>query len=479
MKKNTLSYLIAALSGALIMQTAYGFNPRWGTTDSTGSTGNTDTSTPVQTPDTGSDSGSGTGSTRPPAVEEYEPVTNQYVYKGISPSNAQHTDSAHFRIYHNGSGVANISQGNLDVTLAHLEAAYNQFVVDGGFRSPGLSVHSDRGPAYKLNVYPQAYMNAGGVMLYDYRAGLSYLEVLSSQLTIPRVTVHEYGHSLALASKTWVDQGRTGAWWETVANWVADTYLNSPYYEDVQKRYGLAAPSTIIDLNKVIGQSNMMIVSDQNYYEAWPFLTYLTSNPDKFPGLGKNAVRDMLKSHSGNNETPLHVLERVASSTKVQRILGRYWAHMAYMDIGHPRAQQLFFNSRSRLNFANLDSIGNQTYRVKSNRQPQYGGANINPLTVNGNGTVSVDVTNLGNGLRESNFTATLAIRARNGSVRYVDLPNGSGQAVVNSDEEVSLVVANTPDTLYQYDAFRSTSSSPEMKGLNYQVKLTGATPAR
>ena len=62
--------------------------------------------------------------------------------------------------------------------------------------------------------------------------------------------------------------------------------------------------------------------------------------------------------------------------------------------------------------------------------------------------------------------------------MRYVDLPNGSGQATVASGEEASLVVVNTPNTLYQYDAFQTTASSPEAIGLNYQVQITGATPA-
>ena len=66
-----------------------------------------------------------------------------------------------------------------------------------------------------------------------------------------------------------------------------------------------------------------------------------------------------------------------------------------------------------------------------------------------GNGDVSVQVTNLGNGLPESNLTATLSIRSSDGSVRYVDLPNGSGQATIGAGEEASLVVVNTPDTLY------------------------------
>jgi hypothetical protein len=91
---------------------------------------------------------------------------------------------------------------------------------------------------------------------------------------------------------------------------------------------------------------------------------------------------------------------------------------------------------------------------------------------------MSVQIKNLGNGLPESNFTATLSIRASDGNVRYVDLPGGASEATVASNEEASLVVVNTPDMLYQYDAFATTATSPESIGLNYQVQLTGLTPA-
>jgi hypothetical protein len=158
-----------------------------------------------------------------------------------------------------------------------------------------------------------------------------------------------------------------------------------------------------------------------NYYQAWPFLTYLTNNPDGYSGLGPTALRDMFREHDGNNETPLHVLERVASPVEVQTIVGRYWARMAYLDIGHQQAQEAFFRSRGSLNLANLDSSGNQTWRVKAARQPRYFGANIIPLTAAGD--VSVQVTS------SAAFTATLAIRASSGAVRYVDLSDGSGQA--------------------------------------------------
>ena len=79
-------------------------------------------------------------------------------------------------------------------------------------------------------------------------------------------------------------------------------------------------------------------------------------------------------------------------------------------------------------------------------------GANIIPLKASG-GSVSVEVT------ASAPFGATLAVRAADKSVRYIDL---------------SLVVANTPDTLYLYDPFSPISEVN--RGLDYQVQITGAS---
>lgn len=395
-----------------------------------------------------------------PPASEFRPST-------VGGAGGAFKESDHFRVYGSGAGV--------DTALKLLESAHKCFVEDWCWRSPGLSVHSNNGPYYKFNTYAVATLgNAAGVMKYDARAGISYLQVLTRSLGEARVTVHEFGHALTLTEHGWVDQTRTGAWWETIANWVADTFVTSPFCADARKAFNIPTGRSIIDLNKVIGQSNMMLVSNQNHYEAWPFFTYLTNNPDNFPGLGKNTILEMFRKHTRKNETPLHVLEKVAAPTKVQTIVGRYWARMAYLDIGHPQAQEAFFAARARLNFANLDAAGAGTWRVKANRRPAYGGSNIIPLRASGE--VSVKVTNLGNGRAESNFTATLAIRGAGNAVRYVDLPNGAGTATVAAGEEASLVVANTPNTLYQYDAFKATAV--ELAGLNYQVQLTGATPA-
>jgi hypothetical protein len=425
--------------------------------------------------DAGTDAGGDAQDAGPSKPEEQEPACelpdpSAFVPNpNVGPAGAQFTDSEHFRVYGNPSGAPQ--------ALKHLEAAHTCFVEDWCFRSTGLSVHPNNPTYYKTNIHSVASLgSAAGVMQYDARAGLSYLEVVHRSLADPRVTIHEYGHALTLSEYRWVDQTRTGAWWETVANWVADTYLTSRHCERARTLHGIAEGATLINLGRVISQSHLLIVSTQNYYEAWPFLTYLTENPDGYPGLGRMAVLNLFRNHPRNNETPLHVLERVAAPVRVQTILGRYWARMAYLDIGHPKAQQLFLSSRRSLDFASLEAVGNQTYRVKADRRPAYGGANIIPLS--GSGPIRVEVTNLGNGRSESNFTATLAIRESNGRVRYVDLPDGKGQANVASGEEASLVVVNTPNTLYQYDAFQTTASSPESIGLNYQVRMEGARPA-
>ena len=385
----------------------------------------------------------------------------------VGGGGSQFTDSAHFRIY-GASGAA------ADGAIKNLEAAYSCFVETLCWRSSGLSIKdtADDGPYHKMNIYAVGSLTgAAGVMSSEAGPGHAFLRVVTSYLAQPQVTVHEYGHALTYYEKGWIDQMPTGAWWETVANFVADTYMTSPLCADARQKFGISEGNTLIDLNKVIGDSFQVIVDGSertgNYYQAWPFLTFLTNNPDRYPGLGSTGLRDMFRQHARNNETPLHVLARVAAPTKVQTVVGRYWARMAYLDIGHKKAQDAFMARRGSLNFANLDAAGASMWKVKAGRQPRYMGANIIPLTASG--AVTVKVTS------SAAFTATLAIRASSGAVRYVDLADGAGQATLAGGEEASLVVVNTPAALIQYDPF--TISGDAARGLDYTVQLTGATP--
>lgn len=109
---------------------------------------------------------------------------------------------------------------------------------------------------------------------------------------------------------------------------------------------------------------------------------------------------------------------------------------------------------------------------MKSARQPQYLGASIIPLTTSGAATVEVKVSAAGG----KPFTATLAVRDTSTSeTRYVDVAaDGTGSAEVADGEEVSLVVANTPAALLQYDPFKLDGDA--QAGLDYTVTISGAT---
>ncbi|KAH6873826.1 hypothetical protein B0T10DRAFT_533218 [Thelonectria olida] len=388
----------------------------------------------------------------------------------VGPGGSSFVDSAHFRVYD-----AEAAAGK--AALQMLEGAYECFVTKLNWRSSGLSYNSntDNGPWYKTNIYSVSTLEgAAGVMHSDMDLGYGYLDVVKEYLTYTGVTVHEYGHALHYHQKTWVNQGRTGAWWETLANWVADTFATSDLCAEARENHGQSVGSTEIELAKVIGDSHQVIVDGStdtgNYYQAWPFFTYLTNNPDNFAGLGSDTLRQLMLQYTvDSNETPLHTLARVSTNATVGQIVGRYWAHMAYVDIGHATAQELFFNQRESINFANLDSQGSGSYKVKSARQPRYMGSNIIPLTTSGAATVKVKVT------AEGEYVATLAVRNKtSGSVRYITLASGSGSAAVTASEEISLIVANAPAKPILYDGFNL--SDEVSKGLDYTVTISGAT---
>ncbi len=416
----------------------------------------------------------------------------------VGPGGTRFRDYPHFRVY----GAPNDSIA--DAAARMLESAYACFVDDLGWRSTGLSFNTDAdtGPWYKVNVYrvddiPGAAANTGT----DQATGLSFLNVVTKYLTEPTITVHEFGHALTYAARVWINQTKTGAWWETVAQFVADTFVTSAVCARARAAYqqpGPGAATTMMDLKKVLGDAYQALVDatrspargepSANYYQAWPFFVYVFYNPDGYAPLRGHAVFPGVwtRYRLNSDETPLHVLERIVAGdggVSVQRLVGRYWARMAYVDIGHPTAQAAFLAQRKAISYAVLDAVrtpsaaGTSTYRVKPARQPRYMGANILPLRlVSGAAAVAVNVTAAAStATAPSAYTATLVVRPADGSaIRYVDLARGTARAAVAPGDDVSLVVANTPDRLLSYDPFNMPAEAN--RGLDYQVQIVGAT---
>lgn len=428
----------------------------------------------------------------PTGAPPYQPVTTEYSHLGVNIDNALYMDSARFRIYYGDEykqgDLNNLSierEEDIQVALMYLEDAYEYFVVERGFRSPSLSTKDNYGPFLKLNIYATRKGTAqpGGYMNWSRKIGRGYIEtwqgaVLRTRLIRePSVIIHEFAHSLTYSEYYWVEQSGASAWWEPVADGMAAEYLRSPEHQLFTLQNNLPNVKDEVDFDAVFVKSYLTIIDKQNLYTAWPFFTYLNSNPDDYPGLGNNIVQALFRNHPGNNETPLHTLARITAPVSVQHILGRYWARMAYLDVGLADDQARFFKALGDEQFIarafdNWDYLGDDRYRVKPLKQPMYGGANITPIDFT-DGRMQVTVTNLGNGLVDSNFTATLSIHnTLSGMIRYTELIEGEAEVEILEGEQATLVVVNTPDNLYQYNAFKSSELSKESIGLNYEVKI-------
>ncbi len=423
---------------------------------------------------------------RVPDSDVFKAMTNQYEFHGITTQNSAYKDSNRFRAFYAANGknggpnglLAEVSQADIDIGLNHLEAAYECFIDLWGFTSPALNVEKQEdSPFYKMNVYSRT---TGNTAMFE--NGWAFFETDYSSIAATEISVHEWGHAVTYAQKAWNSQHYTGQWWEGLAEWFADTYQTDPLCEEVRERRGLPiSMKSMLHFDNNFHKTFLTLVHRDNKYDFWPFFTYLTNNPDNYSGLGRMVVKALFDNHTGNDESPLRVLAGL-TDVPVQTILGRYWARIAYFDFNNAKISENYFNAlknasfRSKV-FTNYSDLGGGRYRVLADRRPMYGGSTITPLKVTDTaGNISLTITKLSRQV-DSNFTATLSVRNKtNGATRYLDLPNGSVQAKIAPTEEVSLVVVNTHNTLIEYDAEESEPTSPESIGLDYEVKITGAS---
>ncbi|PSK55301.1 hypothetical protein B9Z65_2690 [Elsinoe australis] len=415
----------------------------------------------------------------PPAEFTLSPITNFYQGVTFSEGNTgpPAAQSPRFAIY-------GPPGPDFDQALNGLESAYSCFVDTLGWRSTGLSNSANKPGYFKTNIYQVAQFsgpNIAGQQYTDREGGRGYVGTGMQWTDNLGVLVHEYGHVLQFHQKPNWSGGRPDinrAWWESLASFVSDYAANGDACAPARQANNVTSTSTNIDFTALVSNSNQVLVdasSDTpNNYKSWPFFMYLTNNPDQFPNLGRDIVRQMFLQWK-TGETPLNTLQTIAGpSLSVQTIVASYWARVAYADLWHERAAVAFNRaqrgSRNRaLNYANLDSTGPDTWRVKPARQPKYMGASMVPLS-DGKGPVTVKVT------APTPFEARIAIRAPGyGKVRYIYVQDGEATVQVGQDDEVMLVVVNAPAQLVTFNPTQI-PGSPADAGLDYSVTVTGAT---
>ncbi|KAF2846240.1 hypothetical protein T440DRAFT_433231 [Plenodomus tracheiphilus IPT5] len=314
--------------------------------------------------------------------------------------------------------------------------------------------------------------NLTGTQYEQRDIGISFLDILD--LSLDSIwPVHEYGHALTLSESSWNDDENTWDWWETVATYISDEFHSTSTCRAAKASHGLSTEPWPSQINPTFLHENTHLIlvdgnrTTGNRRAAFPFISYLNNNPDKYTGLGKQTLLNMLRKYKvGSNDTPFHVLATIlaGTGTTVQKAVGRYWAHMAYFDIGHPSAHAVFLSERPNIVYDSLHANGT----VKSEKAPRYMGANIIPLKIKGsNITVALQTS--------GQYTATLVVKSGE-KLRYVDVVNGKGRVAVAKSDEVSLVVAYTPELIM----YNSAAITAEMyaNALQYSVKFTGASVA-
>jgi len=429
------------------------------------------------------------------AADEY--LARDSIYSMTDP-NVNRATSTHFQIiWGKNDQTGTVNDTFIRGNLTNLENIWTTYITQMGYRDPGISIRSTDKRKYKTNVYVTrtglSKHAEGWAFMSSDSEGYGYIIVDPGAMRVDPpswVLPHEFGHVVTYHQGAWVDSTITGAWWETVANWLCEQFLYSSNYQYNGKAYG---PDTNF-LGPLYMNSNLCSPHGRDYYDCWSILQYLTENPDNYPYLGKDFVRNMLQQ-AKMNEYPYDTIARLAPGVSIKDMLGNYAKRMATQDFAQKTLYRNKFNqfiatdSNKQMVYTQLKKVSDKSdwWRVPFERAPQQTGFNIIPLTPQGAGdgrVVSVNFNGLKDNIRGADWRVCLVVQDNSGNTRYSTLWNRGENSVTLSSTEnkVYLVVAATPDKIIPLDAFADETkspfmSAPEKQTMPYEVKITGAIP--
>lgn len=393
---------------------------------------------------------------------------------------ANYVESEHFVIFYgNNDTTGQVNDAFLKRNLENYEKFWHCYGEYLGMENMNVDVYGKNQQKYKTNVYLtytglDQYPEGWAFMSSEDGYGI---EIISPNAMLDDLTTaHEFGHVVTMHQKAWVDQDITGAWWESLANWFREMYLVSPYYTGNTKTCGF---------EPYLRNMSLTLPHGRNYYEVWPFLVYLSHNPDQLPGLGLNCVKRMI-SEAQPNEHPFDTITRLFG-TDVQTVFGHYTKRMATFDFGPQDAYQSEFNrilGQSpfywNLFYTVLEDHGTGWMQSPQEDAPMQGGINIVPLRMTGD-TISVDFRGLSDDAN-AGWKACIVTVDAGGNETYSDL-FGEGESMrISANGAVSayLTVSVMPDDLYAVNAFHkenvsSYKNGDERRRYPYEVKISGA----
>ncbi len=388
------------------------------------------------------------------AAEEQYLVRDPFYNYG---SGYNYYESEHFQfIWGNSGDASKVTQEFLAGNAKNLEDCWNVYMQDLEMAAPSQSVNLSLrdGNHYKTNIYISGTGLDGmtddwAYMSYD-SGGYAYMFccVDSMQYNPPSwVLPHEFGHVVTAHQLGWNTNKYSYAWWEAMGNWFREQYLYSDYSTD-ETGFGTDFFETYLK------NSSLTFPCGRDYYAAWPFLQYLTENPDNLEGYGSDFMKTMLQQGQVD-EYPLDMVERLAPAD-LKDTLGHFAKRIASLDFENGDAY------RSRLNqllqsgswnwqqiYTMAEPVAGQpnTYQVPTERAPQHAGLNIIPLNVTGS-TISVKLNGLTN-IEGADWRACIVQCLSDGTFRYSDLFSDGETCTVNTEANLSAAyvsVVATPD---------------------------------
>ena len=366
-------------------------------------------------------------------------------------------ESEHFQfIWGNSGDSSKVTTAFLEGNAKNLEDCWNVYMEDLGMAAPSQSVNLSLrdGKEYKTNIYISGTGLSGmaddwAYMSYD-SGGFAYMFccVDSMQYNPPSwVLPHEFGHVVTAHQLGWNTNKYSYAWWEAMGNWFREQYLYSDYSTDTTG-YGTDFFETYM--------KNMCLTfpCGRDYYAAWPFLQYLTENPDNLDGYGTEFVKTMLQQGQVD-EYPFDMIERLAPAD-LKDTLGHFAKRMAGLDFENGDAY------RSRLNellnngswnwqqiYTMLEKVSGEenVYQVPTERAPQHAGVNVVPLDAT-SGTITVTLNGLTD-IEGADWRACIVQQLNDNTCVYSNLFSDGETCTmsVNSNlKQAYITVVATPD---------------------------------
>lgn len=409
------------------------------------------------------------------AAEEYA-IRDKWGYC----QTANYAESEHFVIFYgNNDTTGQVNDAFLKRNLEAFERLWKCYTEYLGMTGINVDIYGKSQQKYKVNVY---LTHTG---LSQYPEGWAFMSaedgygihIISPDAMLDDLTIaHEFGHVVHHQQVNWVDQAISGAWWEPMANWFREMYLASPY-NPTDVKTG--------NFDPYLRNMSLSLPHGRNYYETFPFLLYLSYNPDNLPGLGLDAMHKLL-SQSNPNEYPLDMITRILG-VDAHEVLGHYAKHMAVMDFGESAAYQSRFRTVLQqtpyywnLFYTVLEPKSGGTYRVPQEDAPMQGGLNIVPLQITGD-TITAEFHGL-SGDPNAGWQACIVTVDANGKASYSDLFSDGEQMQISANGAVSayLTVVGTPQKFVRVDAFHKEKDSSykngdERRRYPYEVTLSGA----